>query len=388
MLLTLSLACLLAALAAGGVVFHLACAFATWTFFRRGPRPEGDAAPVSILIPIKGADSESFQNWLSACRQDYPEYEVLMGVMDRDDPAVAVIHEVVKASGGRGRFVQCGPALGINHQISNLIHLLREARHETIILMDSDIRVDERYLGSVVAPLADPRVGVVTCGYVDHAPAAAPGALASLGRCMDFIPSVLVARLLDRGMHFAIGPTIATRKTVVAAFGGLEQVVNRIGSDFHIGRMAASAGYQVELSRYVLNNPEGYVKLGSVYAREARWARTIRINRGAQYYGILVGHVAPFAPLLIWLSGGQPWAAALAAASLVARALQIGVSLRCISPGPLGRWVWLMPFRELMSLAVWAAGAAGNRIYWRGRQLRIQPGGILEEDGKRLAATQ
>lgn len=370
---------LLAVIAAGGVIFHLGCALATWYFFRRGPRIEGDAAPVSILIPIKGADSESFENWLSACRQDYPDYEVLMGVMDPDDAAVPVIRKVVEASGGRGRFVQCGPPLGINHQISNLIYLLREARHETVILMDSDIRVDERYLASVVAPLGDPKVGVVTCGYVDHAPAAPAGALASLGRCMDFIPSVLVARFLDRGMHFAIGPTIATRKAVIAAFGGLEQVVNRIGSDFHIGRMAASAGYRVELSRYVLNNPEGYVKLGSVYARESRWARTIRINRGAQYYGVVVGHLAPIAPLLVWLSEGEPWVVAVAAVSILARALQIGVSLRCISPGRLVKWIWLMPFRELMSLAVWAAGAAGNRIYWRGRNLRIQPGGILEE---------
>lgn len=377
----LAVASVLAALIAGGVFMHLACALATWAFFRKRPRKAEECRPVTIMIPIKGADPDAYRSWLSACTQDYPEYEVVMGTMDRDDPAVPVIERVVADSHGRGRYVHCGEVLGINHQISNVIQLLRAARYDTVILMDSDIKVTPDYLSTVVAPLEDPAMGVVTCGYVDKDPEAAPGALASLGRCVDFIPSVLLARFIDKGMHFAIGPTIATRKDVIEAFGGLEQVVNRIGSDFHIGRMASEAGYQVELSRYVLDNPERKVDLRTVFLREARWARTIRINRGPQYFGIIVGHAVLFSPLLVLLAGAAPWSLAVAGAGILARALQVAVSLTYIGTPQLARWAWLMPAREALSLGVWGSGASGNSIYWRGRRLKIQPGGILEEAG-------
>ena len=130
----------------------------------------------------------------------------------------------------------------------------------------------------------------------------------SLGRASEFVPSVLVAHFLDDGVRFALGPTIATRKAVLSEMGGLETVVNRIGSDYHIGHRAAALGYRVEPSHYVLNNDCSQETIADVFRRELRWSRTIRWNRGLQYYGLGITYGMVYALLLLAASGGQLWA--------------------------------------------------------------------------------
>lgn len=362
------------------IIFYCWCAFCTIRFFSTSQQGSdaGDRA-VSILIPVCGVDEGAGENWTSFCTQDYENYEVLFGVMSPEDAAIPVLKEVVAKFPDRAKLFYGLEVRGINHQISNLMHLLEAAQHEIVIFADSDIRVTPDYLHAVTAPLADPTIGVVTCGYCDRDPKFLGAALASLGRCTEFIPSVLLARSMDGGLKFSLGPTIATRKSVLDKFGGLQKVVNRIGSDYHIGNMATEVGYRVELSKYVLDNDCGRETVKQVFLRELRWARTIRINRGAQYYGLGLSYGTVYCIPLILLSGFQSWAVIVSLATVTLRLIQALVAIYSMSRPKLVWWLWSLPIRDVMNFVIWVGGAFGQSIYWRGRRLRIQPGGILTD---------
>jgi ceramide glucosyltransferase len=292
---------------------------------------------------------------------------------------VPILQDLVKRFPEQTRLLTGLEVRGINHQISNLTHLVAAARYEQVIFADSDIRVTPDYLQHVTAPLADPQIGVVTCGYLDHAPKFLGAAIASLGRCVDFIPSILIARRLDGGLRFALGPTIVTRKSVLAKMGGLQLVLNRIGSDFHIGRLAVAAGYRVELSDYILENDCGHETFQQVFQRELRWARTIRWNRGNQYYGMLFTYGTVYSFLLMLLSGFQGWTVAVALAVWLIRLLHTVIAIHRLRCPHLLKWLWAMPLRDLMSFTIWLMGTYGQSIYWRGRWLVVGPGGTLQE---------
>jgi ceramide glucosyltransferase len=362
------------------VLFYALCAFAVQRFFaaRRQERVT-TCLPVSVLIPVCGMDEGALQNWESLCQQDHTQYEVLFGVMHPDDPAVPVLQALVARFPDRAKLF-CGLLpLGLNHQISNVMHLLAAAKHEIIVLADSDIRVGPTYLRTVTTPLADPSIGVVTCGYLDHHPKSLGAALAAFGRGVEFIPSVLIARRLDGQLRFAIGPTIATRQSVLSHIGGLQAVANRIGSDYHIGSRAATAGYRVELSPYLLQNDCGYETVLSVLRRELRWARTIRCNRGRQYYGQGVTYGTVYSLLLLLISDVNAWLMLIGFATIAIRFIQALITIHSLKCPALRRWLWALPLRDLMSLIVWIGGAFGHRVHWRGRYLKIGAEGVLTE---------
>ncbi len=360
------------------VVFYVWCGICI-SWFRTATKRETSAAnqPVSLLVPVCGVDEGARENWASFCQQDYEHYEVLFGVMNPQDPAVPILEELVAKFGDRARLHFCLEVRGLSHKISNLMHLLEIAQHEVIVFADSDIRVSSNYLSTVTPPLSDPSVGVVTCGYLDYAPKSLGAALASLGRCVDFIPSALVARSLDGGLRFAFGPTIATCKSVLAKIGGLQNVVNRIGSDYHIGKMAAEAGYRVELSEYILQNDCGRETFRDVFERELRWARTIRRTRGSHYYGLGLSYGTVYCIPLLPLSGFQSWAAIVCFVTFTARAVQALVAIQSLNCPRLLLWLWALPIRDLMNFAVWLGGSFGQSVFWRGRRLSIGAGGIL-----------
>jgi ceramide glucosyltransferase len=368
-------------LSIAAIAFYLTAAVCTVQFFTSQAlnSKQQEPQPVSILIPVRGLDEGALENWLSFCNQAYAKYEVLFGVMDADDPAVPILQDLVVKFPDRVRLLTNLPPRGINHQISNLSYLVEAAQYEQVIFADSDIRVTPDYLQQVTAPLSDPSIGVVTCGYLDHAPQRLGAAIASLGRCVDFLPSVLIARSLDGGLKFALGPTIATRKSVLEKIGGLAMVLNRIGSDFHIGNLAVKAGYRVELSTYVLENDCGQETVTQVFQRELRWARTIRWNRGNQYYGMLFTFGTVYGALLLLVTGFQPWALWVNVAVWAVRLLEVSIAIINLRCPNLFLWLWALPIRDWISFAIWVSGTYGQRIFWRGRWLEVGERGALQE---------
>ena len=364
-------------LIAGSIVFYLACAVLTWQFAAT-PAPfanEFSTCGVSILVPVCGLDADAWENWTSLCQQDYSDYEVLFGVVDLTDPAVPLLKQLAETYPDRVRlFIGLKPR-GVNHKDSTLTYLLDEIRYDWIIFIDSDIQVSPDYIRTVTAPLTDPTVGMVTCAFVGHDPQFVGAALASLGRCCDFIPSALIARAMDGGLRFAVGATIAMRKEALLAAGGLH--LNRIGSDYNLGKRTAQAGYRVELSHYLLESDTGRESISQVFQRELRWAKTIRFNRGNVYYTMIFCYGVVFCLPLLLITGGQPWAASLTLITIATRFMQAIVTMRLLNCPKLLRWVWLLPLRDLLSLLIWAFGAFGSKVRWRGRQLRIEGDGLI-----------
>jgi ceramide glucosyltransferase len=374
----IALEILLIILIAGSIVFYIACALCTRQFFASKQEIEqAQDPPVSVLIPVCGLDEGAWENWTSFCQQNYPNYEVLFGVTNPDDQAVPILEKLVATFSDRVKiFVGLEPR-GINHKDSNLSYLLEASRHEVIIFADSDIRVSADYIRTITAPLVNPEIGLVTCAFIGYNPQSLEAALASFGRCVDFIPSALIARVLDGGFRFAIGATMATRKSTLAKFGGLQ--LNRIGSDYNLGKRAAASGYRVELSQYVLDSDTSGENLWQLFQREVRWARTIRYNRGAVYYLQVFCYGTVYCLPLLLLSGFAAWAIALCTMTLIVRYIQALIAISSLNSPKLLAWLWILPLRDLLSLIVWAIGTFGQRVYWRGRWLRVEADGLIKQ---------
>ncbi len=185
----------------------------------------------------------------SHCLLDYGEYEVLFGVSDADDPALGLVEKLQEEFPLRQlRVVHCPEVLGLNGKVSNLAQMLPQARYEHIVINDSDIVVPRDYLRSVLAPMANPEVGMVTTLYRGIAGKTLASKLEALGLSTDFTGGVLVARAMEGGIRFALGATIATTKTVLREIGGLEPLADYLGDDYELGARTAAAGYRVELA--------------------------------------------------------------------------------------------------------------------------------------------
>ncbi len=377
----IALQLVLLVLIAGAVAYYTWCAMSTVQFFFNHKQELNTCSePVSVLIPVAGVDEDAQKNWESFFAQDYENYEVLFGVMNPKDPAIPILEEVVAKYSDRARLIYGLEVLGLNYQISNLIHLIDAAKYEIIIFTDSDMYVQPHYLQTVTAPLADRAVGLVTCGYLGHEPKYLVTALASLGRCIDNLPSILLARKLNGGkLDFAIGATMATRKSILAQAGGLKTIVNWIGSDYLIGNMVAKAGYRVELSPYVLETDGGNESFQQLFRRELRWARTIRWNQGPLYYGNIFTYGTVYCILLLLISGFHPWAVILCFFTIAVRTVQALTAIYGMNCPKLVRWLWTLPLRDILSFVTFVGGAFGNSIYWRGRRLSIGVGGVLTE---------
>jgi ceramide glucosyltransferase len=365
----------------GAIGFYLTGAIVTWQFFRSGEsEPTDSEAAVAILVPVRGIDAGAAANWTSLCQQDYANYQVIFGVMDAADPAVAIVKQIIAQYPDRASLITNLPPRGPNHKESNVTYLLEQTTADRIIIADSDICVAPNYVRRVTAQLDDPAIGMVTCSYIARNPRYAGAALASLARCCDFTPGLLIARQLDGGMKLGIGATVAVTRSALDAAGGI--VCNRIGADYNLGKRVAAAGYRIELSHYVLESDTGQESIGQLYERELRWARTIRFNKGPIYYAQIFCFGPVFCLLLLGLTGFAAWAIGLTIVTFLVRYVQAAIATHYMDAPKLRRWFWALPLRDGLSFVVWLVGSYGRTIYWRGRKLRIRGDGIITAPGE------
>jgi ceramide glucosyltransferase len=304
---------------------------------------------------------------------DYPEYEVLFGVADPSDPALGEIRRLIEAFPGRRLRLVMVSTQDANGKVGALIDLAREARYSLLLVNDSDIRVPPDYLRRIVGALEDPTVGVVTCLYratSDHW----PGRWEALGIATDFAPSVLVAPLVGV-REFGLGSTLLFRAEDLKAIGGFAALSGYIADDYQLARRITELGRRVVLSRLVVETCLSGRTWGEVWRHQLRWARTIRVSRGA-YLGLPLSNASLWS--LVALAAGE-WRAALALLWLrLAAGLVTGVSV--LGSRDAGRLFWLMPLRDLWGFAVWLAGLMGNTVDWRGARMRLNREGKIEEN--------
>ena len=346
-------------------------------------RPTPSQQPVSILKPLRGTDPEMYESLRSHCVQDFPEYEIIFGVSEPDDPAIPLI-ERLKLEFPRCaiRLMVCARNLGANIKVSNLAQMLVEAKHEIILVNDSDIRVQPDYLQRVTAPLADPQVGLVTCLYRGVPGRTLGSRLESLGISTDFSAGVLAARQLEGSIRFGLGSTLAFRRQDLEAVGGFEAFVEYLADDYEIGRSMAERGLEVKLSEVVVETFLPAYTLREFVDHQLRWGRTVRDSRRWGYLGLVLTFALPWAllalSLSLWLSRGAlaAWLLLVAVTGLrVAVALLVGWSV--LRDRRVLRLLPLLPLRDLVALLVWIASLAGHTVIWRGESFRLKNGKLV-----------
>src|ERR1700686_18735 len=347
---------------------------------KRPPPPESQLPPVSILKPLKGIDPEIWESFCSHCEQEYPKFQLIFGVSDPADPAVEVVRKLqTKYPNLPIELIVCNRVLGANIKVSNLAQMLPAARHELLLVNDSDIRVPPDYLRKAIATLADSSVGLVTCLYRGVAsPTAGPtlgSRLEALGISTDFVPGVLSARFLERGLHFGLGSTLAFRRGDLEAIGGFEELMDYLADDYELGRRIASTGKKVELSAATVTTFLPAYTLRQFFRHQQRWARTIRDARGGGYAGLLFTFGLPWALATLRAARGAAWAWALLAMTFAAR-LAVGfVAAEVVLDDRQElRNIVLLPLRDLIAPFVWAASFMGNRVPWRGDVFDLKDG--------------
>jgi ceramide glucosyltransferase len=370
------LAWLLLALVTGSLVFCVLTIIAAIRY-RAVRAPELRAGvPISVLKPLAGVDDGLEENLRSFFEQDYRDFEILFAVRKADDPAIAVVERLrARYPAVPSQLIVTGEPPYANAKVYSLDLMLGAARHDLLVMADSDIRVTRDMLATLAAEFQDPRLGLATCPY-----RAVPGrsfwnTLEAIGLNTEFIGGVLVARMLD-GMKFALGPTIAARRATLAGIGGFDAVKDFLAEDFVMGKLAAERGDGVILSSYVIEHRIGAQALAANLKHRLRWNRSTRRSRPAGYVGQVFTNPLPLA-LLLWIARPDWWA--VAAAAVVLRAAAGWATAGHVLRDPLAaRLFFLVPVQDLLSFAMWIGGFFGNTILWRGRKYYLQPDGRFE----------
>jgi ceramide glucosyltransferase len=346
---------------------------------RLPPRDDAFAPPVSILKPVRGVDSEAYDNFASYCRLNYPIYEIIFAVTDPRDPIVPVIEKLQRDFPHTHiRLATSVERLGQNNKISNLYRLVKEAQYDLLVMSDSDVRVGPDYLRELVAAFADVEVGAVTSFYRCVGGGTLAADLAMLGMCSDSLPSALIARRLEGGVQFAFGWTMATTKERLAEIGGWESMADHHSDDFELGNRIARRGHRVEIMREAVSVVFPRETIRELCGQELRWAIGLRNVRPVAYAGMIFTHGLPWALLAAVVAASASWTG-LAIAYLAAYFV-----LRMSVAWVAGVWglrdqaiiskLWLLPVRDAITSIVWLVGLLSDRIRWRGSEFRVKNG--------------
>jgi ceramide glucosyltransferase len=347
---------------------------------RRPPSRSLRAAPVTVLKPLCGAEPGLYEHLRSFCRLDYPEFQIVFGVRDPLDPALAVVRRLVKEFPQVAIDMVVDPEQhGTNLKISSLINMLARARHDVLAMADSDTFVRPDYLTQVTAPLLDPQVGLVTCLYRGVPTRRIWSRLGAMYINEWYMPSVLLAWLFGY-QGYVSGQTLCMRRDTLEAIGGLRPIVNHLADDHRLGELVRGLGLRIVLSTYVLQAEHHEPTLDSLSRHELRWMRTLRALRPLSFRLIFFTFSVPVAVLALALAASEPalrgaaWTLFLS--TLLAR-FMLHLLPRRGDERPMLSDLWMLPARDLLLCWVWWRSLFTSRITWRGNEFAVDANGVM-----------
>ncbi len=371
--------------ACGSACYYVACLIGILNFLReknRSGSPANFSPSVSILKPLKGMDLGMYESLRSHCLQDYSgPYEIVFGVDNSADPALAMVERLRAEFPARAiKSVVCPAILGPNIKVSNLAQMLPHAQYEYLIVNDSDIRVEGDYLQKVLSPFERDETGMVTCLY-RGLPAPTLGShLEALGISTDFCPGVLTALLVEGGLHFGLGSTLALRRRDLQSIGGFEALVDYLADDYQLGQRIAAAGQTIKLSASTVETYLPAYSFSEFLRHQLRWARTVRDSRRWGYTGLIFTWGLPWALLAAIFAPGVPWAWELFGVVVALRLIVAAATGRSIlQDRKLFSQLWLLPLRDLLAPALWFASFLGHTISWRGDVFTLRKGKLVRQ---------
>jgi ceramide glucosyltransferase len=337
---------------------------------------------VTVLKPLCGAEPGLYENLRTFCRQDYPEYQIVFGLGDEKDPALAVVARLVAEFPTLLIDVVIDPRQhGHNRKISGLINMLEHARHDVLVMADSDTSVGPDYLTSVTAPLLDRKVGLVTCLYHGEPTRPVWSRLGAMYINEWYMPSVLLAWLFGHE-NYVSGQTLCMRRETMQAIGGLLTIANHLADDYQLGQLVRSLGLRIVLSTYMLKAEHHEPTLESLVTHELRWMRTLSVLAPWSFRFIFFTFSLPLAVLGLLLVVPETYFATIALplfqVTVVAR-LALHLVHRLRDKRALFADLWLLPARDLLICWVWCRTFFTSRFTWRGSDFHVGADGIMRK---------
>jgi ceramide glucosyltransferase len=337
---------------------------------------------VTVLKPLCGAEPGLYENLRTFCRQDYPQYQIVFGLGDEADPALAVVARLVAEFPTLPIDVVIDPRQhGHNRKISGLINMLEHARHDVLVMADSDTSVGPDYLTSVTAPLLDRKVGLVTCLYHGEPTRLVWSRLGAMYINEWYMPSVLLAWLFGHE-NYVSGQTLCMRRETLQAIGGLLAIANHLADDYQLGQLVRSLGLRIVLSTYMLKAEHHEPTLESLVTHELRWMRTLSVLAPWSFRFIFFTFSLPLAVLGLLLVVPEAYFATIALplfqVTVVAR-LALHLVHRLRDKRALFADLWLLPARDLLICWVWCRTFFTSRFTWRGSDFHVGADGIMRK---------
>jgi ceramide glucosyltransferase len=358
--------------------YYLFTLYAARRFFRQEQAPRTKLPPVTLLKPLKGAPKQLYDQLASFCRLDYPTFQILCGVRDPHDPAIPVVQQL------QGDFPQCDIVLivspeviGSNYKVSTLHHLIRQAKHDIIVITDGDVAVTPDYLRQVIPPLNDSHIGLVTCPYRGGTTSPLPALVESLLINTGFASMILVASQVEK-TTYAFGATMAVKRKALDKIGGFAALADYLADDYYLGNLVARAGYAVRIIPHVVETHPGVTGVKDLFRHQLRWARTQRLCRPKGYFGTLITYGAIWAILGVALfpTSVPMWQLALGTIGLRLYSTSI-VSDVFLDAEVTGRFLWLVPLTDMLSFLIWLLSLRGNTVHWGEYKFRVRGDGKM-----------
>jgi len=363
-------------------VYLIGAAMAVIRFARRPSPVISDQPAVSVLKPLHGDEPGLYDNLRSFAEQDYPALQIVLGVNNPEDGALPTAHALIRDLPACDiALVVNARASGSNKKVANLENMFEVARHELIVLADSDMRVDRHYLGAVTAPLHDGQTGVVTCLYKGVPTGGKWSEFGAMHINFGFLPSALVAQSMGLGGG-CFGATIALRRETLERIGGFARLRDELADDHRIGDEVRALGLSVVLSPYIVEARVFEPSLADLWRHELRWARTVRAMAPAGFAGSVLAHPVAIAALAAAARGFGLTACIFLVISCVLRWATARVIADALGLPPAKPW--LLPVRDALSFAVFVASFFGRTVFWRDQVFQVEASGRMTADGDKV----
>ena len=359
-----------------GAAYALLAAWLAAKFVARDESVVDNFPALSILKPLHGDELALEQNLGSFFQQTYPApYQLVFGVHAPDDPAIAVVETLCRSYPAVDAVLVVDKARhGANPKIANLINMQTAARHDVLVLSDSDIAVEPDYLRRVAGALTPEAVGAVTCVYTGWPAAGLVSRLSAMGVSYHFLPNVIVGLGLKLTAP-CFGSTIAIKGPVLREIGGLAAFAGQLADDNEIGKAVRGKGYKVAIPPFAVRHAATETTARAWFSHELRWMRTIRTVDPAGHAGSIVTHAFPLSLLGLMMAGLAPVTIAAVATTLLAR-LVLKWRIDRAFQGPAGPY-WLVPVRDVLSFCVFLLSLFGGAVVWQNERLRVHGDGAL-----------
>jgi ceramide glucosyltransferase len=343
--------------------------------------PAASLPPVTIFKPIHGMEEQLAANLESFFRQDYPDYEVIFGARDADNPAVKIAEEIrARYPQVPSRVILSGPPAWPNAKVFSLDKMIAASSRSYFIISDSDVQVAPDFLRNTIPSLLDPAVGLVTCMYRGMPASDFWSSLEALGLSVEMSSGVMVADMME-GMRFALGPAMAVRRDAIEAIGGIAAVADYYSDDFELGNRIWAKGYKVILSHHIVRNVLTSRSLLRTLGDQLRWMKSTRYSRPAGHAGTGLTYAMPFGILGLIAAGALghwPLGIGLFALACMNRMIQsVAVGWTVARDPRAVRYCWLYPLRDLFGFIAWTISYSSRDFYWRGETYRFGKGGRI-----------